>query len=144
MTTDQLRGTCLVLLCLFAGLYFYTDEQQSYYDNHAKPAAEQILKDISNWEQATLLANLSPAAQSTLDQQQLDKLLAHYRKFGQLESIDGLEFSKLASALSLFGDARINYQSDASFSQGRARVNLTLEHDGNNYKLYNFSIYPVD
>lgn len=143
MTTDQLRVICLFLLCTFVGLYFYADRQQDYYDSRAKPVAEQLLQEISNWEQATLLKHLSNEAQSTLDQQQLNKLLAHYRQFGQLQSLDNLEFSKMASALSLFGKKHINYQSDASFTGGRVHINLTLIPYGDGYKIYNFTINGI-
>lgn len=140
----MLRTITLFLLVICIALYFYADKQQEVYNTQARPVAEQLLFEISNWQQDRLLQHLSPQAKETLTEEQLDKLLAHYRQFGALKSIDELEFSKLASVFSLFGDTRINYRSDASFSEGRAHINLTLVPAGDSYKIYNFSIHRLE
>ncbi len=140
----MLRTITLFLLVICIALYFYADNQQDAYDAQVRPVAEQLLFDISDWQQEHLLNHLSPQAKETLTDEQLNKLLAHYRQFGTLESIDDLEFSKLASVLSLLGDTRINYRSDASFSEGRAHINLTLVPAGNSFQIYNFSIHPLE
>ncbi|WP_145999170.1 hypothetical protein [Oceanicoccus sp. KOV_DT_Chl] len=143
MNTDNLRMATLVLLILCVGLYFYTGEQQDFYDRHAKPVAENMLQELSQWRREALLKYLSDEARQTLTESQINKLLDHYRQFGQLKSIDDLEFSRLASALSLFGRAHINYRSDASFSGGRAHINITLTPAPSGYKIYNFSINKI-
>lgn len=140
MNNEQLRTVCLVLLVLFAGLYFYTYRQQSYYDQSARPAIERILGEISQWQKQTLLDHLSEDARQTLNDQQLEQLLAHYRTFGELKSIGDMQFSKLASALSLFGQKRINYQGTAQFSSGPADINITVVPYGDDYRIYNFAL----
>lgn len=140
MNNEQLRSVSLVLLVIFAALYFYTWRQQQFYDPSARPAIEQILRDISQWQKQPLLDHLSDEARQTLSDEQLEKLLIHYRRFGALKSIGDLEFSKLASALSLFGAKRINYQGTATFSGGPADINITLVPSGNGYLIYNLAI----
>lgn len=140
MSKSHLRIATLFLLTLSIGLYFYTDAQQDYYDQYAKPAAETILTDISRWEAAALRQHLSQEATQTLTPSQLEQLLNHYRQFGELQQLNTLEFSRLASALSIFGQPRINYQTNAQFSNGAAHINLTLTQEPSGYKIYNLTI----
>lgn len=140
MNNDQLRTVSLVLLVIFAGLYFYTYRQQTFYDQSALPAVERIVREISQWQKQPLIDNLSDEARQTLTDEQLDQLLNHYRKFGELKSIGELQFSKLASALSLFGARRINYQGTAIYSGGPADINITVVPYGNDYRIYNFAL----
>lgn len=140
MKTDQLRAVSLVLLLLFAGIYFYTWRQQQYYDQSARPAIEQMLRSISQWQKQPLLDQLSDEARQTLNDEQLQLLLDHYRQFGELQSVGDLQFSKLASALSLFGSKRINYQGTAMFANGPADINITVVPYGNSYRIYNLAL----
>ncbi len=134
----------LFFLASCVGLYFYTNNQKDYYDAQAKPAAQQMIIAISGWQKSALTNHLSEQALQTLNDQQLDKLLTHYRQFGQLQSLQELQFSRLASALSLFGQRHINYQADAVFSSGSAHINLTLIPHDSGYKIYNFTISKSD
>ncbi|MFA7554342.1 MAG: hypothetical protein WCY88_08835 [Spongiibacteraceae bacterium] len=143
MNTANLRIITLFFLILCIGLYFYTNEQKKYYDAVAIPIATNMLNDISLWEKPALKKHLSAEAQQTLNDQQLGTLLDHYRQFGQLQSLEPLQFSQLASALALLGEKRINYQTEATFSEGRAHINLTLIPKGEQFKIYNFSINPI-
>jgi hypothetical protein len=140
MDTSSLRIVTLFLLTACISLYIYTSRQQDFYDQHSKPAIFEILKEVSVWEKEALKKHLSAEAQQTLTDQQLEQLLGHYRQFGQLVSIDQLTFSRLASALSLFGKNRINYQGDATFSQKQAHINITLTTDNDTYKIYNLTV----
>lgn len=140
MNNEQLRSVSLVLLVIFAALYFYTWRQQQFYDQSAMPAIEQMLKEISQWQKQPLLDHLSDEARHTLSDEQLDTLLQHYRKFGELKAVNELQFSKLASALSLFGGTRINYQGTASFTSGPADINITVVPYGNSYQIYNLAL----
>jgi hypothetical protein len=140
---SQLRITTLLLLTVCIGLYFYTSSQQDYYDQYAKPVAATILNDISSWQQSALENHLSAEARQTLNDQQLGQLVDHYRQFGELQSLQELQFSRLASALSLFGKPRINYQTNARFSSGEAHINLTLIPAANSYKIYNLTINKI-
>lgn len=140
MNNEQLRSVSLVLLAIFAALYFYTWRQQDFYDQNARPAIEQMLKEISQWQKQPLLDHLSDEARQTLNDEQLEKLLQHYRKFGALKTVNELQFSKLASALSLFGATRINYQGTATFDSGPADINITVVPHGNSYRIYNLAL----
>ncbi len=140
MSTEQLRMVSLILLTLFFALYFYTDRQQEIHDRSARPAAERLLRDISQWDKALLLEQLSREARASTSDRQLDQLLEHYRGFGELQSIGELQFSKLASALSLFGDDKINYEGTATYSSGPVNINITLVPEGSGYKVYNFTL----
>lgn len=140
MSTDHLRITSLFLLAMFFALYFYTDSQQDFYDQQAKPQIADMLQTISRWDKTRLLTLLTTEARQTLSDEQLDHLLAHYREFGTLESVGDMQFSKLVSALSLFGSTRINYKGTATYSSGTANINITLVPNGDHYKIYNFTI----
>lgn len=145
MNTASLRIVCVCLLILVAALYLYTDKQRTHYATQAKPAAKQILTEIADWQKPVLLQHLSPQARATLSDEQLDRLLDHYREFGPLQSIGELHFSRLVSIFSLLGDKRINYTGTAQFNTGAAQVNITLiessafEHTPV-YKVYNLTI----
>ncbi len=140
MDTASLRIVTLFLLAACVSLYIYTNRQQDFYDQHSKPAIFEILKEVSTWKTEALQKHLSSEAQKTLTEQQLEQLLEHYRQFGQLVSIDELTFSRLASALSLIGQNRINYQGEATFSQTKAHINITLTANDDGYKIYNLTI----
>jgi hypothetical protein len=136
----NLRIVTLLLLTLCIGLYFYTDSQEEQFNTTAKPATKDILMAISDWQPESLLYHLSTEAKNTLSEQQLTILLNRYREFGKFQSFDELQFSRVASALSLFGSKRINYQTDATFSKSRARVNITLVLYNDQFKIYNLTI----
>lgn len=140
MKRSNLRITTLLMLAICVGLYFYTTEQKNYYDRVAIPIATNILTEISSWEKSALLNNLSQEAQETLNDSQLETMLLHYRKFGQLDSVKNFQFSRVASALSILGESKINYSADAIFSSGAAAINITLVSEGKRLKIYNFTV----
>lgn len=140
---NQLRIITLFLLALCIGLYFYTGEQETYYEQSAKPVVNDMLMEIGQWEKQALLNNLSAAAKSTISDQQVEQLLERYRQYGQLQSFEPLAFSRLASVFSLIGDSKVNYQTNATFSQGKGHINITVVAEGGSYKVYNLSINPV-
>lgn len=143
MPTSTLRAISVVLLVLFAALYFYTDRQEKYHQTTALPVAKSLLSTISIWERQTLLNHLAVEAKNSLNDQQLDKLMNHYRQFGRFISADTLKFSKLASALSLFGPRRVNYSGTAAFENGATHVNITLTENGDTFLIYNISITDI-
>ncbi len=143
MDSNQLRIITLFLLALSIGLYFYTGEQESYYEQSAKPVVNDMLMEIGQWEKQALLNHLSSAARSTISDQQVEQLLMRYRQYGQLQAFEPLQFSRLASVFSLFGESKVNYQTNASFSQGKGHINITVIPEGGSYKVYNLSINPV-
>ena len=143
MPTSTLRAISVVLLLLFAATYFYTDRQEQHHQKTALPAAKSLLSTISVWEKQTLLEHLAGEAKNSLSDQQLEKLMSHYRQFGRFISADNLNFSKLASALSLFGPHRVNYSGTAAFENGAAHVNITLTENDNSFLIYNISITKI-
>ena len=143
MSTSNLRFVCLVLLAICIGLYFYTDDQKRYYDKVAIPVVKNILVDVSSWQSEPLLKHLSELAKNTINSNQLNAQLQHYQQFGSLVSIGELEFSRAASALSLFGQRKINYEPSATFSTGLTKISITLVHEDNSFKIYNLNINPM-
>jgi len=145
MTTSSssLRIVIAILLTAVIMLYFYTDREQSYYRDSAEPAVAQILSEISTWEKEPLLRHLTPEAKQTITNEQLEKLLNHYRSFGSFYSIDELDFSRTASAFSLFGEKRINYSGIADYSTGPVNVNMTLVERDGYFLVYNFTLSRV-
>lgn len=143
MSNHQLRIITLFFLALCIGLYFYTAEQEAYYDRQAKPVVNDMLMEIGQWEKQALLNHLSSAAKSAISDQQVEQLLQQYRQFGPLQSFEPLQFSQLASVFSLLGDSKIHYQTNAKFGQALGHINITLVADGDSYKIYNLSINPV-
>jgi hypothetical protein len=143
VNNTNLRMTILFLFVLCIGLYFYTDSQKKYYDRTAKPIATELLVAISDWQQDTLVNYLSTETRQAINEEQIGRMILHYQQFGPLNSIDDLQFSRIASALSLVGPIRINYQSDASYQSGRAHINITLTYNNDQLKIYNLSITPI-
>ncbi len=140
MQTSTLRGISIVLLIIFGTLYFYTGQQKEYYEKTALPAISGILKEISQWEKNGLLAYLAPEAKQTITEDNLARLLNHYRQFGAFKSVGELQFSRLASALSLFGQRRVSYSGIAQFENGPVNLTITLNQTGNGFLIYNLSL----
>lgn len=127
-------------LCLFALLYWQTGEQEKYYAESAAPWFEQSLSEISSWEKAALLRHLSAEAQATISNEQVNKLLDHYRPLGALQSMDPPLFSRLTAALSILGAKRVSYSTRAVFENGSAIVTATLLDSNGSYSFYNLNI----
>ncbi|MCB1948051.1 hypothetical protein [Nitrosomonas sp.] len=140
MQVHTLRFIIAVLLTIVVMLYFYTDREKKHYSQSAEPAVAQILAEISTWEKEPLLRHLAPEARQTITDEQLEQLLDHYRSFGRFYSIDELDFSRTASAFSLFGEKRLNYSGVADYSTGPINVNITLVERGGYYLVYNFTL----
>ncbi|MDR4517037.1 MAG: hypothetical protein MRK00_06585 [Nitrosomonas sp.] len=140
MQVQTLRLIIAVLMTIVVMLYFHTNREQKFYSTTAEPAAAQILKEISTWEKEPLLRHLAPEAKQTITDEQMDQLLDHYRSFGRFYSIDELDFSRTASAFSLFGEKRINYSGVADYSSGPVNVNITLVERGGYFLVYNFTL----
>ena len=140
MQVHTLRFIIAVLMTVVIMLYFHTNREQKFYSTTAEPAVAQILAEISTWEKEPLLRHLAPEAKQTITDEQLDQLLDHYRSFGRFYSIDELDFSRTASAFSLFGEKRINYSGVADYSNGPVNVNITLVERGGYFLVYNFTL----
>ena len=140
MQVQTLRFIIAVLMTIAIMLYFHTSREQKFYSKTAEPAVVQILIEISTWQKEPLLRHLAPEAKETIADQQLDQLLDHYRSFGRFYSIDELDFSRTASAFSLFGEKRINYSGVADYSTGPVNVNITLVERGGYFLVYNFTL----
>lgn len=144
MKVQTLRFIVAVLLTLVVMLFFYTNREKDYYSKSAESAVSQILGDISSWEKATLLIHLAPEAKQTITDEQLERLMNHYRSFGRFRSIQELNFSRTASALSLIGEKRINYYGIASFDAGPVNLNITLVERSGYFLVYNFTLTKAD
>ncbi|MBS0424477.1 MAG: hypothetical protein JSR71_08670 [Proteobacteria bacterium] len=140
MQVKTLRAIVALLLTLVVMLYFYTNREKDYYSKSAEPAITQILSDISSWKKQKLLVHLAPETKQTITDEQLDELLTHYRSFGRFQSIEELNFSRTASAFSLFGEKRINYSGLAKFDAGSISLNITLIERGGFFLVYNFAL----
>ncbi|SES80305.1 hypothetical protein SAMN05216326_10432 [Nitrosomonas marina] len=140
MQTHTLRFIIAILLTVVIMLYFYTDREKKQYSQSAEPAVAQILAEISTWEKEPLLRHLAPEAKQTITDEQLDQLLDHYRSFGRFYSIDELDFSRISSVFSLFGEKRLNYSGVAEYSSGPININITLVERGGYYLVYNFTL----
>ena len=140
MQVQTLRFIVFTLLTLVVMLYFYTGQQKTYYQGTALPAVGKILTEISSWEKHALLRNLTPEAQQAVSDAQLEELLNQYRRFGRFHSVEELNFSRMMSAFSLFGEKRVNYSGVAKFDAGLVNINITLVARGGFFLIYNFSL----
>ncbi len=140
MQSNNLRITILLLLALIGWLYFYTDGQAEHYQGSAEPAVEKIILDISSWQAADMRMHLSPAASQTMSDEQLQALLKHYRPLGKLKSVKELQFSRLISVFSLFGEQIIGYTGTASFENKQASFTISLIEQHGRFFIYNFNL----
>lgn len=140
MQVQILRLVVFGLMTVVVMLYFYTSQQKTYYQRTALPAVAQILSDISSWEKQTLMRNLTPEARQTVSDAQLEELLNQYRQFGRFRSLEELDFSRMVSAFSLFGEERVNYSGTANYDAGLVNVNITLVARGGFFLIYNFAL----
>ena len=140
MQVQTLRFIIAVLLTIVIMLYFHTNSERKFYSKTAEPAVAQILAEISTWQEEPLLRHLAPEARETINDEQIKQLLNHYREFGQLYSVNELNFSRTASAFSLFGEKRINYSGLADYTSGPVSLNITLVERGGYFMVYNFTL----
>ncbi|GJL71897.1 MAG: hypothetical protein NMNS01_10960 [Nitrosomonas sp.] len=140
MQVQTLRLIVFSILTLVVMLYFYTSQEKTYYQRNALPAVEQILTEISSWEKSALFRHLTPEAQQTVNDAQLEELLSQYRHFGRFVSINDLDFSRTISAFSLFGEKRVNYSGTVNFETGLVNINITLVARGGYYLIDNFAL----
>ena len=140
MQVQTLRLIVFSILTLVVMLFFYTSQEKTYYQRNALPAVEQILTEISSWEKPALFRHLTPEAQQTVNDAQLEELLSQYRSFGRFISINDLDFSRTISAFSLFGEKRVNYSGTVNFENGLVNINITLVARGGYYLIDNFAL----
>ncbi len=140
MQNQWLRIIVFILLTGFVAIFFHTGRQKDHYEASAPKAIAQILTEISSWEKPVLLRHLAAEAKQTINDEQLAQLFKLYKGFGQFRSIEELDFSRTASALSLVGEKRINYSGTAHFDAGLVNVNMTLVERGGYFKVYNFAL----
>jgi len=129
------------LLVLFAALYVYTSKQEDNYAQTAVPWMEQNLPEITTWEIDQTWNRLAPEAKAIIDRRQLDAILNQYELMGIYQGMENPEFSRLASALSLFsGDAKINYSAKLHFSNADAILTITLVQRQGEFMIYNMNM----
>lgn len=138
---QPLRLFIIFCLLIFAALYYYAYQQDQRHSGNAAVYIEKVLRDVSSWQSQALWSHLAPVARDKVSQQQLDSVLAQYRRLGRFVDMDTPRFSKLTAALSVFGSGQqLSYSFPARFENGRALVTATLEVGDGSFRLYNFSI----
>jgi len=140
MMSTQLRAICFVFLLIAGALYFYTGKQADHHNATAPSQIAYMLADIDSWEEADLRKHLSQEAKDVITSEQLANVLAFFRPLGRFQKIEELQFSKLASALSLFGKKYISYSGFAVFRGGRAEMTITLVQENNRLKISNINM----
>lgn len=140
MMSNQLRAICFVFLLIMAALYFYTGKQADYYNASAPQQIAYILADIDSWQEQDLNKHLSIEAKQVITPTQLTNVLAFYRPLGSFQKIEELKFSRLASALSLFGKKYIGYSGFAIYRGGRVELTITLVEEDNRLKISNINM----
>lgn len=135
-----LRIFLVIILMILAGLYIHTNKQEEFYQKHALPEVTQILSEISDWKPESLSRRLSDETKRSITSQQMATLLAQYRHLGPFLAVKQLEFSKLMSAMTLFGENRISYQGIVEFESGNSDITLTLLETDGVYQIYNLNI----
>ena len=84
--------------------------------------------------------HLSAEAAQTLNEQQLQGLLERYRPLGRLVEVKEMEFSRLMSVFSLFGDKRVSYAGTAQFENHAASFTITLSEQHSVFSIYSLNI----
>lgn len=140
MLSNQLRLVVIIILIVLAALYVYTGKQESYYQSTAPNQISYMLQDIDSWEAKELNQHLSAEAKAVVSPSQLANVLTLYRPLGRFQHIEELHFSRLASALSLFGKTYISYSGYVQYSSGRAELTITLVPEGNRLAISNINM----
>lgn len=140
-----LRVLSISLLVIISGLYLYTNKQQAHYNLSAPTYIADILTDLSysDWQSESLDQYLSTAAKAAVSSQQLQQVLSRYRSLGLLKDIEYVKFSRLASALSIFGDTYVSYTGVVAFRNGNADLNITFIEENDQLLITNISLTPT-
>jgi hypothetical protein len=130
----------LIILGVVGGLYWYAGNQQQRYDAAATAYLRSAFTDIGSWQRAALQRQLAEEARRTLNDEQLDAIVARYRALGTFAQLGDMEFSRLTAALSLLGRNRlVSYHGSAQFQHGTANFTATLLIHDDQFRLYNLS-----
>ena len=135
-----LRAVSVALLLIMAALYFYTDKQQSHYQTIAPQQISHMLSEISDWQTDSLSKHLSFEAKQVISTEQLNKVLQQYQPLGRFQKIEALNFSRIASALSLLGKKYIAYNGRVSFAHQQADITITLVEENNRLLISNINL----
>ncbi len=136
-----LHLSAAILLIIVGALFYYGGEKEKQFEQSGPQYITSALTAISNWQAETLRAYLAPVAQRTFNEAQLQQLLERYRKLGRFESIKEIQFSRLASILSMGGEKIISYSGTAKFSSGDVPFTITLlPVAGGQFQIYNLHL----
>ncbi len=140
-----LRLFIVFCLLIFGALYYHAYQQDKRHSDEAIRYLERVMVDISDWRAQSLWSHLGPEARERVGRDQLESVLAQYRRLGRFHELDAPQFSKLTAALSVFGSgSHLSYSFPARFEQGKALVTATLTAGDGSYRLYNFSIRQIE
>lgn len=135
-----LRIIIIVALFTVGLLYWYSGQQQAYYDVAAQRYMQQALSDIATWQRDKIKPHLTPAALANIDDKQIDALIERYRELGAFKRIDDVQFARLTAALSFFSsNILLSYHGTAYFEHGNASLAITLIASEGRFQIYNFS-----
>ena len=142
---QSLRLFIVFCLLIFGALYYSPHQQDTRHSDNAALYLEKTMRDISSWQPQALWSQLTPEARDRVSREQLEAVLAQYRRLGRFNEMDQPQFSMLTAALSVFGGGtRLSYSFPARFEQGSALVTATLMVGEGTFRLYNFSIRQIE
>ena len=141
-----LNRTLIFIALMVAGLVLYVkwfDLQADRYDETAVPYLREAVPVLAAWQIDPLLPLLSPDARRDFENQALRDAYLGFSRLGVLQDMEKPQYLASASATSnTLGDVEIvDYEVDARFTTGPARIKLKLLHHGQDYYLHHFGFH---
>ena len=141
MFSKPLNIAVAIFLVLFTAIYMYTSNQRDKYAQSAIPWLEKNLPAITTWEVEQTWSRLAPEVKQIVDRNELDKIINQYELMGVYQGMEDPEFSRVASAFSIFGsDPKINYTALLHFTQADAILTITLVQRQGEFMIYNLNL----
>jgi len=141
----ELKKFIIYVICVFVigfSAYFgYGYYQSSKYDGTVVPYIQRVLPELSKWDPEVVKQYLAPEISKTIQDENLQRIMAALSQIGELQSIDTIKFKKKATgkAGDLVQEPVITYTVHARYSTGEAIVTLSLLDKGGVYEVYHFN-----
>ena len=139
----------VVILC-YAGVRFYISYQASKYDTAVVPLLQQVIPEISTWQEDAIRRNMSEEALQRVAPRDFSATVEKFSRLGALKSFETPIFKEVSEVRSPdvlpgSGPARttVNYISEAVYENGDATITLMLAEQDGEFEVQYFTIQSL-
>ena len=139
----------VVILC-YAGVSYYISYQASKYDAAVVPLLQQVIPEISTWQEDAIRRNMSEDALQRIPPQVFSATVEKFSRLGALKSFETPVFKEVSeyrspNVLPGSGPATttVSYTSEALYENGEATISLILAEQDGEFQVQYFTIQSL-